>query len=160
MRRMDGGTETQTEIIGADGSKNHPPTTATVAPSYPDEILEFARTESDPEVIKKKLFGITGKQATLQDVAQIKALVASQQREVSLASFSGDISDYHKRAIVEQHEICSYLRGRVLAGDDEALKFLDKNMGVLERMVNQKAETQNNTQVNIDVGAIMEKING
>jgi len=153
-------TETQIELHGGTESEQISSEMGHGAPSYPDEIIEFARSESDPEVIKKKLFGITGKQATLQDVAQIKALVAGQQRDMSLASFSGDISDYHKRAIVEQHEICSYLRGRVLAGDDEALKFLDKNMGVLERMVNQKAETQNNTQVNIDVGAIMEKING
>jgi len=153
-------TETQIELHGDADCEHKPSDKADSVPSYPDEIIEFARSESDPEVIKKKLFGITGKQATLQDVAQIKALVAGQQRDMSLASFSGDISDYHKRAIVEQHEICSYLRGRVLAGDDEALKFLDKNMGVLERMVNQKAETQNNTQVNIDVGAIMEKING
>jgi len=153
-------TETQIELHGDADCEHKSSDKADSVPSYPDEIIEFARSESDPEVIKKKLFGITGKQATLQDVAQIKALVAGQQRDMSLASFSGDISDYHKRAIVEQHEICSYLRGRVLAGDDEALKFLDKNMGVLERMVNQKAETQNNTQVNIDVGAIMEKING
>jgi len=149
-----------TESRGASTANNSSMTADVAPPSFPQEIMDFAHTESNPTLIKKKLFEITGVTATLQDVAQIKATIANEQRDMSLASFSGDLTDYHKRAVVDQFEIVAYLKDRVLTGDDEALKFYDKNIGVLDRMVNQKADTQNNLQLNVNVGAVMEAING
>jgi hypothetical protein len=153
-------TETETLNHGGTECKQLSSEMAHAAPSFPKAVVEFARTESDPTLIKKKFFEITGEQATLQDVAELKAHIAKEQRDMSLASFSGDLNDYHKRAVVDQFEIVNYLKSRVMTGDDEALKFYDKNVGVLERMVNQKADTQNNVQVNFNVNEVLEAING
>jgi len=152
-------TKTQNEITGPETTTLNSSVVDT-GPLYPQELLDFARTESDPDILKKKLFGITGKQATLQEVALLKAHIANENREMSLASFAGDISDYHKRAIVDQFEMVSYLKNRAITGDDEALKYYDKNIGVLERLVNQKADTQVNVQNNYDISHIREILNG
>lgn len=148
-------TKTKNDITGPETTTLNSSVVDT-GPLYPQVLLEFARTQNDPDLIKKKLFEITGKQATLQEVALLKAHIANENREMSLASFAGDISDYHKRAIVDQFEMVNYLKSRALTGDDEALKYYDKNIGVLERLVNQKADTQVNVQNNYDISHIRE----
>ena len=151
-------TKKQADLVAPETTTLNSSMVDTGAPFTP-ELLEFARTESDPDLLKKKIFGITGKTATMQEVAQLKAHLAAENRELSLASFAGDISDYHKRAIVDQFEMVSYLKSRAITGDDEALKYYDKNIGVLERLVNQKADTQVNVQNNYDISHIQELIN-
>lgn len=152
--------ETNIKVYGGEESKQQSSDMGHVTPSFPKEAAEFARTESDPALIKKKLFEITGEQATLQDVAELKRLIAKEEMEMSLASYTGSKDAYRESEIAEQKAYVSYLRRRAMTGDDEMNKYVDKNVSVLERMTAQNIASQNNVQVNFNVNEVLEAING
>ena len=138
------------ESCGGEEAKKPSSDMGHVTPSLHSKLVDLVRNESDIDFVKKQIFEITGKQATREDILLLKAEIAREDAEMTLASYHGTMEDRLKMHIVDLTEVCHHLKKRVLDDDPEALKHFDKSASILERMVNKRSEAQNNIQINFN----------
>jgi hydroxymethylpyrimidine pyrophosphatase-like HAD family hydrolase len=152
-------TETETLNHGGTECKQLSSEMAHGAPSFPEELIEFASNESDTTVIRKKFFEITGEQATRAEMIRLKSEIASENMEIDKASYTGDDQDYHEALVSKQYQIVNKLADKVIAGDLDVLKNYHHNVDVLHKLISKNPGVQNNFQFNFNKDEVLEAIN-